>query len=316
MPLHASVLDAIGETSLVALHRVVPPGSARVVVKVEGGNPTGSMKDRMAQAMIAGAVADGRLRPGGTVVEYTGGSTGASLALVCAARGYRLRLVTSRAFSEEKLTQMAALGAELTLVESEGGLITKALFQEMIATARGLSEAPGSYWTDQLHNRDSIAGYHPMGEEIWRQAAGAVDAFVQAVGTAASLTGVATVLRRHHPGVRIVAVEPGESAVLSGGPPGAHRIEGIGIGYAPPLWDPALADEVVAVPTAEAEAMARRLAREEGLFAGTSSGANVVAALRVAARLGPGKTVATLLVDSGLKYLSTDVYRRPDGATA
>lgn len=309
MPLHASVLDAIGETSLVALHRVVPPGSARVVVKVEGGNPTGSMKDRMAQAMIAGAVADGRLRPGGTVVEYTGGSTGASLALVCAARGYRLRLVTSRAFSEEKLTQMAALGAELTLVESEGGLITKALFQEMIATARGLSEAPGSYWTDQLHNRDSIAGYHPMGEEIWRQAAGAVDAFVQAVGTAASLTGVATVLRRHHPGVRIVAVEPGESAVLSGGPPGAHRIEGIGIGYAPPLWDPALADEVVAVPTAEAEAMARRLAREEGLFAGTSSGANVVAALRVAARLGPGKTVATLLVDSGLKYLSTGVYR-------
>lgn len=309
MPLHASVLDAIGETSLVALHRVVPPGSARVVVKVEGGNPTGSMKDRMAQAMIAGAVADGRLRPGGTVVEYTGGSTGASLALVCAARGYRLRLVTSRAFSEEKLTQMAALGAELTLVESEGGLITKALFQEMIATARGLSEAPGSYWTDQLHNRDSIAGYYPMGEEIWRQAAGAVDAFVQAVGTAASLTGVATVLRRHHPGVRIVAVEPGESAVLSGGPPGAHRIEGIGIGYAPPLWDPALADEVVAVPTAEAEAMARRLAREEGLFAGTSSGANVVAALRVAARLGPGKTVATLLVDSGLKYLSTGVYR-------
>ena len=309
MPLHASVLDAIGETSLVALHRVVPPGSARVVVKVEGGTPTGSMKDRMAQAMIAGAVADGRLRPGGTVVEYTGGSTGASLALVCAARGYRLRLVTSRAFSEEKLTQMAALGAELTLVESEGGLITKALFQEMIATARGLSEAPGSYWTDQLHNRDSIAGYHPMGEEIWRQAAGAVDAFVQAVGTAASLTGVATVLRRHHPGVRIVAVEPGESAVLSGGPPGAHRIEGIGIGYAPPLWDPALADEVVAVPTAEAEAMARRLAREEGLFAGTSSGANVVAALRVAARLGPGKTVATLLVDSGLKYLSTGVYR-------
>lgn len=309
MPLHASVLDAIGETSLVALHRVVPPGSARVVVKVEGGNPTGSMKDRMAQAMIAGAVADGRLRPGGTVVEYTGGSTGASLALVCAARGYRLRLVTSRAFSEEKLTQMAALGAELTLVESEGGLITKALFQEMIATARGLSEAPESYWTDQLHNRDSIAGYHPMGEEIWRQAAGAVDAFVQAVGTAASLTGVATVLRRHHPGVRIVAVEPGESAVLSGGPPGAHRIEGIGIGYAPPLWDPALADEVVAVPTAEAEAMARRLAREEGLFAGTSSGANVVAALRVAARLGPGKTVATLLVDSGLKYLSTGVYR-------
>lgn len=305
-----SVLDAIGNTSLVQLRRVAPEGCARILVKVEGENPTGSMKDRMAQAMIARPEADGRLRRGDTVVEYTGGSTGASLALVCAAKGYRLRIVTSTAFSEEKLTQMAAFGAELTLIESEGGLITRTLIQDMIAAAKAMSAAPGTYWTDQLHNADSIAGYHPMGEEIWHQCGGRVDAFVQSIGTSASLRGVATVLKRHDPKVRIVAVEPGESPVLSGGQPGAHKIEGIGIGYAPPMWDGGLVDEVVPVPTAEAEAMARRLAREEGLFAGTSSGANVIAAIKVGQRLGPEASVATLLVDSGLKYLSTAVYRR------
>lgn len=305
-----SVLDAIGNTSLVQLRRVAPEGCARILVKVEGENPTGSMKDRMAQAMIARPEADGRLRRGDTVVEYTGGSTGASLALVCAAKGYRLRIVTSTAFSEEKLTQMAAFGAELTLIESEGGLITRKLIQDMIAAARAMSAAPGAYWTDQLNNADSIAGYHPMGQEIWEQSGGRVDAFVQSVGTSASLRGVAAVLRRHNPAVRIVAVEPGESAVLSGGKPGAHKIEGIGIGYAPPMWDGSVVDEVVPVPTADAEAMARRLAREEGLFAGTSSGANVIAAIQIGQRLGPEASVATLLVDSGLKYLSTEVYRR------
>jgi cysteine synthase A len=310
MTLSESVLDSIGRTSLVQLRRVVPPGCARVVVKVEGENPTGSMKDRMAQAMIARPEADGRLRPGHTIVEYTGGSTGASLALVCAAKGYRLRIVTSTAFSEEKLTQMAAFGAELTLVPAEGGLITKNLILDMIEAARTLSREPGTYWTDQLNNRDSIAGYHQMGEEIWTQTGGRVDAFVHAVGTTASLLGVAGALRRHAPGVEIVAVEPGESPVLSGGKPGAHRIEGIGIGYTPPMWDPAQVTAVVPVTTADAEAMARRLAREEGLFAGTSSGANVLAAIAVGQRLGPDATVATLLVDSGLKYLSTDVYRR------
>jgi cysteine synthase A len=310
MGISSNVLEAIGNTSLVELRRVVPPGCAKVFVKVEGQNPTGSMKDRMARAMIARAEDDGRLSPGDTVVEYTGGSTGASLALVCAAKGYRLRIVTSNAFSEGKLTQMAAFGAELTLVPSEGGLITKKLILGMIEAAQEISRQPHTYWTDQLNNGDSIAGYHPMGEEIWDQTGGKVDAFVQSVGTAASLRGVATVLRRYHPEVKIVAVEPGESAVLSGGQPGAHKIEGIGIGYAPPLWDPSVVDEIVPVPTADAEAMARRLAREEGLFAGTSSGANVLGAIRVGERLGPGARIATLLVDSGLKYLSTDVYRR------
>jgi cysteine synthase A len=310
MGISSSVLDAIGNTPLVELRRVVPPNCARIFVKVEGGNPTGSMKDRMAQAMIARAEADGRLRPGDTVVEYTGGSTGASLALVCAAKGYRLRIVSSRAFSEEKLAQMAALGAELTLVDSENGLITKKLIQDMIAAAKAISQEPRTYWTDQLNNTDSIAGYHPMGEEIWRQTDGKVDAFVQSIGTTASLRGVADVLRRNNPDVEIVAVEPGESAVLSGGPPGAHKIEGIGIGYAPPMWDPSLVNDIIPVPTAGAEGMARRLAREEGLFAGTSSGANVIGAIRVGQRLGPGKSVGTILVDSGLKYLSTEVYRR------
>jgi len=304
------ILEAIGHTPMVRLRKVTVPGGADVFVKIEGSNPTGSMKDRMARAVIAQAEADGRLRPGDTVVEYTGGSTGTSLALVCAARGYRIRIVSSDAFSQEKLDHMAALGAELTLVPSEGGLITKQLILDMIDAARRLSEQPHTYWTDQLRNHDSIAGYHPMGEEIWAQTGGAVDAFVHSVGTAASLRGVAAVLRKHKPGVRVVAVEPAESPVLRGGAPGRHKIEGIGIGYAPPLWEPALADEILAVSTAEAEDMARRLAREEAIFGGTSSGANVVAALRVAERLGPGARVVTLMVDSGLKYLSTEVYRR------
>jgi len=304
------ILEAIGHTPMVRLRKVTAPGGADVFVKIEGSNPTGSMKDRMARAVIARAEADGRLRPGDTVVEYTGGSTGTSLALVCAARGYRIRIVSSDAFSQEKLDHMAALGAELELVPSEGGLITRQLILDMIEAARRRSQEPRTHWTDQLRNHDSIAGYHPMGEEIWTQTGGAVDAFVHSVGTAASLRGVAAVLRKHKPGVRIVAVEPAESPVLGGGAPGRHKIEGIGIGYAPPLWEPTLADEILAVSTAEAEEMARRLAREEAIFGGTSSGANVVAALRVAERLGPGASVVTLMVDSGLKYLSTDVYRR------
>jgi len=310
MNVSGSTLQAIGGTPLVQLRRVVPPGCARILVKYEGLNPTGSMKDRMALAMIGRAEEDGRLRAGAAVVEYTGGSTGASLALVCAAKRHPLSIVTSDAFSEDKLAQMAALGAELTVIPSDGRLITRELIERMTRAAAGIARRTGAYWTDQLSNTDSITGYHPMGEEIWRQAGGQVTAFVQSVGTGASLIGVAAVLRKHDPAVRIIAVEPGESAVLSGGPPGAHRIEGIGIGYTPPLWDRARADEIVPVPTAAAEAMARRLAREEGLFAGTSSGANVIGAIRAGERLGPGATVVTLLVDSGLKYLSTGLYRR------
>jgi len=303
------VLQAIGDTSLVRLRKVVPPNCADIFAKLEWENPTGSLKDRMANAVISRAEEDGRLKPGDTVVEYTGGSTGTSLALVCAARGYRIQIVTSDAFSQEKRDHMAALGAELTLVPSDGGLTTKKLILDMIEAARQLSQAPHTYWTDQLHNHDTIAGYYSLGEEIWSQTKGEIDAFVHCVGTAASSRGVATVLKRYKPSIKIVIVEPAESSVLLGGQAGPHKIEGIGIGYTPPLWEPNLVDEILPVRTDDAKAMARRIAREEGLFAGTSSGANVVAATQVAERLGPGSKVVTLMTDSGLKYLSTDVYR-------
>ncbi|HEV2750633.1 MAG TPA: cysteine synthase family protein [Gemmatimonadales bacterium] len=304
-----AVLDAIGHTPLVELRRVGGSGGARIVAKLESTNPTGSMKDRVAQAMVDGAVAAGRLSPGGTVVEYTAGTTGVSLALICAAKGYRAHFVYSDAFSEEKRYTMRAYGAELTDVPSGGKGITERLFKGMIAKADELSRRPGHWYCDQLNNRDGEAGYHSLGEELWEQADGRVDAFVQAVGTAHSLHGAAHALRRHNPRMHIVAVEPAESAVLSGKASGSHHIEGIGIGFIPPLWRPAEVNEIIPVPTADAKAMARRLAREEALFAGTSTGANIVAALRVAQRLGSGATVATIIVDSGLRYLSTDVFR-------
>ncbi len=304
----SSILHAIGNTSLVQLTKVAPPDSAQIFAKLEWENPTGSMKDRAAGAMIARAEEDGRLKPGDTIVEYTGGSTGISLALVSVAKGYRLRIVTSDAFSKEKLRHMSALGAELTLVPSEGGLTTKKLILYMISVAKEISREPRTFWTDQLNNRDSIDGYYSLGEEIWSQTSGKINAFVHSVGTAASSRGVATVLKKHSPSIKVAIVEPAESAVLSGGQPGPHKIEGVGIGYTPPLWEPSLVDEIIPVATADAKAMARRLAREEGLFAGTSSGANVVAALEVARRLGPDATVVTLMVDSGLKYMSTDIF--------
>jgi cysteine synthase len=303
-----TVLDLIGQTSLVPLQHIVPEGSARILVKLEYENPTGSMKDRMALAMVEAAEADGRLRPGGSVVEYTGGSTGVSLAFVCAAKRIPLRIVTSEAFSREKRDHMTALGARLTLVASPTGGTTKALTLEMIDTARKLAAAPGSYWTDQLNNTDPLAGYERMADEIWEQTGGQVSAFVQSVGTAGSLRGISTGLRAHDRAVRIVAVEPAESAVLSGGPSGSHKIEGTGVGFVVPLWTDTLADEIQTVSTLEAMATARRLAREEGIFAGTSTGANVATALRIAERLGLGHTVVTLAVDSGMKYLSTPLY--------
>ena len=305
----SGILQAIGNTPLVQLQKIVPPNSARVLAKIEWANPTGSMKDRMAKAAIEAAEADGRLGPGGTAVEYTAGTTGISLAFVCAAKGYGLRVVFSDAFSEEKRRTMQAFGAEIVDVPSENKKITSSLIKAMIETSKGLSEQPGHWWVDQLNNKDAIHGYYPLGEEIWDQTNGEVDAFVHAVGTAHSIHGASHALRAHGRDIHVSAVEPAESAVLSGGPTGSHNIEGIGIGFIPPLWEPDQVDEILPVPTEAAKAMARRLAREEGLFAGTSSGANVVAALKVAERLGPRATVVTILCDSGLRYLSTDLYR-------
>ena len=308
------VLSGIGNTPLIELRRVVPPGSARVVAKLEWANPTGSMKDRMAQAAIAQAEASGRLLPGGTVVEYTAGTTGISLAFVCAAKGYGIEIVFSDAFSTEKRRTMEAFGAHVTEVPSDNRQITEVLIKEMIRTAAAISERPRHWYCDQLNNHDAMLGYLPLGAELWRQTSGQLDAFVHTVSTAHSIHGVTRALWEHNPKIRIVAVEPAESAVLSGRPSGSHKIEGIGIGFIPPLWQPELVNTIDTVTTEEAKAMARRLAREEGIFAGTSSGANVVAALRLARELGSAATVATLIIDSGLRYLSTDLYANPASA--
>jgi len=304
-----SILNLIGNTSLLQLRSIVPSNHARIFIKLESENPTGSMKDRMALAMIEAAEKDGRLKPGGRVVEYTGGSTGVSLSFICSVKGYPLDLVTSDAFSIEKRNHMAAFGADLTLVKSDYGGMDEALTRNMIEAARQIREEKGGFWTDQLKNEDVLSRYHDMGEEIWQQAEGKVDAFVQGVGTGGSLRGVAECLLKHNSDVHIVAVEPSESAVLSGEEQGPHKIEGIGAGFVVPLWKPEIVREIAKVSTEESQAMARRLANEEGVFAGTSSGSNLIAALKKAKELGTGSTVVTLMVDSGMKYLSTALYK-------
>ena len=302
--LHRNILHCIGNTSLLALRNIVPENGSRILLKLENENPTGSMKDRMALAMIEAAEADERLRADGSVVEYTGGSTGVSLSLVCAVKRYPLHIVTSDAFAREKLEHMKILGAKLQIVRSESGGMTEKLTRDMIEAARIIAEKPGSFWTDQLNNKDQLPAYHKMAEEIWIQTDGKIDGFVQSVGTAASLRGNGEVLRRYNEQIRIVAVEPSESPVLSGGQRGSHKIDGVGAGFVVPLWQEDMADQIEQVSTEEAKAMVIRLAREEGLFAGTSTGGNVIAALRLAEQLGPDATIVTVMCDTGMKYLS------------
>jgi cysteine synthase len=299
------ILHRIGNTSLLALRNIAPANGARILLKLESENPTGSMKDRMALAMIEAAEADGRLAAGGAVVEYTGGSTGVSLSLVCAVKRYPLHIVTSDAFAREKLDHMKILGATLQIVHSESGGMTQKLTRDMIEAARIVAEKTGAFWTDQMKNTDQLAAYQKLADEIWRQTGGRIDGFVQSVGTAASLRGISEALRHHNKQIRIVAVEPSESPVLSGRQPGAHKIDGIGAGFVVPLWQQDVADQIERVSTEEAMAMSFRLAREEGLFAGTSTGANVIAALRLAEQLGPASTVVTVMCDTGMKYLRT-----------
>jgi len=304
-----SVIQAIGNTALVELKNIVPPGSARILVKMESANPTGSMKDRMAIAVIKGAERKGFIKPGDTIVEYTAGTTGISLAFVCAALGYKFHAVFSDAFSNEKRITMKAFGAEITDIVSDNKKINEQLIKSMIEKSRILSEQENHWWADQLNNKDAETGYFSLGDEIWEQTEEKVDAFVHVVSTVHSIHGVTKALWKHNENIKIFAVEPDESAVLSGRPSGSHKIEGIGIGFIPPLWQPDLINEILTVTTEDAMAMARRLAKEEGIFAGTSTGANIVAAIRIAERLGPGKTVATLIVDSGLRYISTPLYQ-------
>ena len=298
------ILQSIGNTSLLALRKIVPKNGSRILLKLENENPTGSMKDRMALAMIEAAEADGRLNAGGCVVEYTAGSTGVSLSLVCAVKGYPLHIVSSDAFAQEKLNHMKILGARLQILHSEGGGMTEKLTRDMMEAAHTVAEKTKGYLTDQMNNTDSLAAYYKMAEEIWTQTGGQVDGFVQSVGTAGSLRGNAEGLRRHNPRIRIVAVEPAESPVLSGGKPGAHKIDGVGAGFVVPLWQQGISDEMERVSTEEAAAMVLRLAREEGLFAGTSTGGNVVASLRLAERLEPGANIVTVMCDTGMKNLS------------
>lgn len=305
----ASVLDAIGNTPLVRLYKVVPPRSAEVWIKLEGCNPTGSYKDRMARALIEGAEARGDLRPGMTVVEYTGGSTGSSLAFVCAVKGYRFRAVSSDAFAPEKLRTMRAFAAEVTIVPSEAGKITPDLIPRMMERTRAFGKDPDTYLTDQMSNRDALDGYEGLGEEIVEQLGGAPAAFCAGVGTAGLVMGVTRAFRRLSHRVRIVALEPASSPVLSAGRAGTHHVEGIGVGFVPPLFDSAQCDEVRAIDETAARSMARRLAAEEGVFAGISSGLNVVGALQLACELGSGHRVVTIACDSGLKYLAGDLYQ-------
>lgn len=303
-----SVLEAIGGTPVVPLNRIVPRPAARVLVKLEFFSPTGSYKDRMALVMIEGAEARGELRPGMTVVEYTGGSTGSSLALVCAVKGYAFKAICSDAYAREKLQTMRAFGADVEIIPSDGGKVTKDLVERQIARAKELASSGQCYWTDQFRNTDALTGYEAIGRELLAQVDGPVHAFCAGVGTAGMLMGVARVLRASSPGTRIVALEPAASAVISTGVAGAHAVEGIGAGFVPPHLRAGSYDAVRAIDEAEARRTARRLAREEGIFAGTSSGLNVAAAIRLAQELGEGHTVATVAVDTGLKYLAGGLF--------
>ena len=303
----SAVLDAIGHTPIVRVSNLVEPGMAEVWVKLESHNPTGSYKDRMALAMVEGAERRGDIRPGDTLVEYTGGSTGSSLAFVCSVKGYRLRIVSSDAFAEEKIRTMRAFGADVELIPSPEG-IHPDLIPSMMRRAKEIVAESGGYATDQFSNTDMLDGYASLGTEIADQLDDRVDAFVGYVGTAGCFLGATRALRQRVPSVRRIAVEPAESAVLGGGRPGTHRIEGGGAGFWPPQLSPDDIDEIETVSTDEAMAMARRAAREEGLWSGPSTGANLVAALRVARRLGEGRRVVTVLVDSGLKYLGGSLY--------
>ncbi len=304
--IHTQMHGSVGRTPLIRLRRITDPGAAEVWVKWEGANPTGSMKDRMAQGLIEEAERSGELRRGMRVVEMTGGSTGSSLAMVCAPRGYATHFVTTDAISIEKRRTMAALGATLDVIPSHGEGVTPELVQRSMERVRELAADPETYWTNQFANPANSIGYHALGREILD--AGEVDAFVMGVGTGGCITGVGTALQEAGSPARIIAVEPAASRNLSGGPTGGHRIEGIGIGFVPDTLRRELIDEIEAVSDEEAFATARALAREEGLFAGPSSGANVAVARRVAGRVGPGKRVITILCDSGLRYLSDDLF--------
>ena len=301
---------AIGRTPLIKLSHLTGPDCAEVYVKWEGANPTGSMKDRMALSMIEGAERRGALKPGGRVVEYTGGSTGSSLAMVCATRGYSAYFVSSNGFAEEKLQTMRAFGAKVEIVHADDGVLTADVINRMIARARALTGEPGTFWPDQVNNIDNKLGYHDMAREILAQMDGPLDEFVMAAGGGGCISGNAEILKAHNPGTRIVAVEPYFVRNVSGGSTsGTHKLEGIGLSFVPSIMRRDLIDAVIPVKDEDAYWGARSLAQKEGLIGGVTAGANIWAALKRARELGPGKRIATVICDSGLRYLNGDLYR-------
>jgi cysteine synthase A len=303
-------MKAIGNTPLIKLEHLSEPGCADIYVKYEGANPTGSMKDRMALSMVEGAERRGQLKPGGKVVDYTGGSTGSSLAMVCATRGYKAYFVSSDAFAKEKLQTMKAFGAELEIFPSENGKITAKLIDSMVARARELSQEPNTFWTDQFNNVDNRNAYHGMAREIIGSLGNTIDEFIMGVGTGGAFSGNAEILKAQIPGIRCIAIEPFNVRALSGGDiSGAHKLEGIGTGFVPSICRLDLADEIIAVKDEDAMETARKLARQEGIFGGTTSGANVWVAIQRARIIGAGKKIVTLVVDSGLKYLNGELYK-------
>ena len=308
-PSNNSILQTIGNTPLVKLSKIVPEHCADIYVKLEYFNPTGSYKDRMALAMIEEAEKRGDIKTGTTIVEYTGGSTGTSLAFICAVKGYHFRVICSDAFAKEKLKTMQLFGADLEIIAAEEGRITPSLFIKMEERVKQIVADSGAYWTKQFHNEDALEGYKKLGQEIINEVPNAIDAFCGGVGTAGMLTGVARVLKASNKQTKIIALEPASSAFLSTGIKGSHRIEGMGTGALPPLFEKEkVYDEVRAIDESDARKTAKLLAAEEGIFAGTSSGLNIFAAIKIGKELGPGKTVVTVACDSGMKYLAGDLF--------
>jgi len=302
-------MSAIGNTPLIKLERLSEPNAADIYVKYEGANPTGSMKDRMALSMVEGAEKRGDIKTGGTILDYTGGSTGSSLAMVCATKGYKAYFVSSDAFAEEKLQTMRAFGATLEVFPSENRKITAKLIESMIARARELSKLPNTFWTDQFNNVDNRNAYHQMAKEIIGALGKNINEFIMGVGTGGAFSGNAEVFKKEIPGIRCIPIEPLNVRALSGGDKsGTHRLEGIGSGFVPSICRLDLADEIIAVSDQDAYETARKLAKQEGIFGGTTGGANVWAAMQRARIIGKGKTIVTIIPDSGLKYLNGDLY--------
>ncbi len=303
-----NILEIIGNTPIVKLQKIVPRGCGEIYLKLEAYNPTGSKKDRMALAMIEGAEKRGDLKKGMTVVEYSGGSTGAGLAFVCSLKGYRFRLITADVFGKEKISLMNSLGADLEVIKSRDGKITKELINKMINRAKEISKEPNTFFTNQLDNEDVIKGFVPLGEEILDQINGSIDAVCDTVGTAGTLMGIAKAFKNANSNSKIIAVEPSSSPILSKGIKGSHNVEGVGLGFIPKIYDSKLVDDVITIEESIARQTSRDLALKEGIFCGTSSGMNVAAAIQISQKLGPKSRVVAIACDTGLKYLSEGLF--------